>query len=562
MKCFNDTYEYADDVDPKTNQYGIVDFSKIEYVEARYVKHFDPENNGNPCIEALPRPRSLEECTLDYFKPILGYSMSEIQALPSGERIYRLNQLRKLRLPIAFDYMLEVEMHNALIRSYENRYQFYDPEIPVWMAVDRSNGVKFPEQAKNDTCGKYITNKTSSVSGWSLLGGSGTGKSSAIDILKSHYPQVIEHPLTKGNLKQIVFLHVSCPANSNFKVLYSTIGREIDNALSYTTSVYQNLLSNSKDPISTVVQLIQNFCIGIIIFDEIQEIDFAGTKSNTFASLVTIGELSGVAIAVSGLESAYSKMFKKVYTARRVGKVISSNRYCFDKSSLKTLMSLIFSYQWFDKKVSLTDEIVDRFELYTGGRIDQLITLYSYMNYEYLISPENKRPEINGKFVDLCIEKYYGDMRKLLAEATIYHKKNGDFDGRMLEAFEKAKQNLHDLLGDDEQADMAEHLSSQETLQAMNSFANTQSNVVQNVQKLFPQFEISQIIETLKTVYNEPGSSCLDDSVLSGRVIQVLLGTTNSSSLEDTSKKPKIAKKKRPDANLLKQNLLNVYHQQ
>ena len=95
----------------------------------------------------------------------------------------------------------------------------------------------------------------------------------------------------------------------------------------------------------------------------------------------------------------------------------------------------------------------------------------------------------------------------------------------------------------------------------MNSFANTQSNVVQNVQKLFPQFEISQIIETLKTVYNEPGSSCLDDSVLSGRVIQVLLGTTNSS-LEDTSKKPKIAKKKRPDANLLKQNLLNVYHQQ
>lgn len=96
MKCFNDTYEYADDVDPKTNQYGIVDFSKIEYVEARYVKHFDPENNGNPCIEALPRPRSLEECTLDYFKPILGYSMSEIQALPSGERIYRLNQLRKL----------------------------------------------------------------------------------------------------------------------------------------------------------------------------------------------------------------------------------------------------------------------------------------------------------------------------------------------------------------------------------------------------------------------------------------------------------------------------------
>lgn len=61
MKCFNDTYEYAADVDPKTNQYGIVDFSKIEYVEARYVKHFDPENNGNPCIEALPRPRSLED---------------------------------------------------------------------------------------------------------------------------------------------------------------------------------------------------------------------------------------------------------------------------------------------------------------------------------------------------------------------------------------------------------------------------------------------------------------------------------------------------------------------
>lgn len=93
---------------------------------------------------------------------------------------------------------------------------------------------------------------------------------------------------------------------------------------------------------------------------------------------------------------------------RLTGKNRLQNGHDYDKPSLKTLMSLIFSYQWFDKKVSLTDEIVDRFELYTGGRIDQLITLYSYMNYEYLISPENKRPEINGKFVDLCIEKYYG----------------------------------------------------------------------------------------------------------------------------------------------------------
>lgn len=78
----------------------------------------------------------------------------------------------------------------------------------------------------------------------------------------------------------------------------------------------------------------------------------------------------------------------------------------------------------------------------------------------------------------------------------------------------------------------------------------------------FIQHFISFFFNEPILVFNEPGSSCLDDSVLSGRVIQVLLGTTNSSSLEDTSKKPKIAKKKRPDANLLKQNLLNVYHKQ
>lgn len=60
MKCFNDTYEYAADVDPKTNQYGIVDFSKIEYVEARYVKHFDPRIMAIPVSKHCPDLEALK----------------------------------------------------------------------------------------------------------------------------------------------------------------------------------------------------------------------------------------------------------------------------------------------------------------------------------------------------------------------------------------------------------------------------------------------------------------------------------------------------------------------
>ena len=72
-------------------------------------------------------------------------------------------------------------------------------------------------------------------------------------------------------------------------------------------------------------EYVEKFAIGIIIFDEIQLLDFSHTRENSFDSLLTLSNRTKVATAVVGTEDAKAKMFKTLRTARRVGNVINGN---------------------------------------------------------------------------------------------------------------------------------------------------------------------------------------------------------------------------------------------
>ncbi len=400
-------YEYTE-IEGYDSQYKNEDFEFGVPVEAIYVKSKVSTDRGNPFIEALPFPRVEGDVVCAYEKGLPDYDLDEAKTLPKTEKLLQLEELKKLRFVLPFHEELEMRFYNALRVSYRMRE----------FVFSRNNGLQ--RNTKNEDvvqAGRVIGNPADAANaGFSLIGYSGCGKSTAIHTLLSRYPQVIVHKVGDGYFTQIVYLVVNCVANSNFSALYEGIGAAIDRALGNITPTYAAEISKTATlgkKAEKIKGFIDKFGIGAIIFDEIQLIDFSSTRENSFESLLTLVNRTKMALIVVGTEDAKSKMFKELRTARRVGPVISGDLYCGNKSFFSLLVRMLLRYQWFDKTIEATDEIIDALYDVTKGVIDQLISIYTAMHYEYL-SRDDKRVNIDADFIRKVAKKYYPEMQYIL----------------------------------------------------------------------------------------------------------------------------------------------------
>ena len=406
-KIYKEAYEYAA-LNNNERQYDHIDLKSSMYVDAAYVKSCIPEDNGNRFIEALPFPRSMEESKVAYNLPLLTYDYEKEQSLPAEQRQLMVHRLRDIRFPLPHQSKLEQVVYNSLCLSYRARYRTEDDEMDF--DIDLGNG---PERG----CSRLLGDSASAANaGFALLGYSGSGKSSTLHTLLSNYPQVIFHRICEYRIPQIVYLVVNCVPNSNFAALYVGIGNAIDRALGLDF-VYEKIITRTKslgDKAEKVRQLVERFAIGMIIFDEIQLIDFSSAKENSFESLMVLTNRTKVAIGVVGTMDAYTKMFTSVRTARRVGTLISACQYCESKEYFAFLVHNLMRYQWFDSAVETTNEIIDALYANTHGIIDQLISVYICMHIEYL--SKKRRPKIDAAFIDRVTQLYYPQMKELLGK--------------------------------------------------------------------------------------------------------------------------------------------------
>ena len=184
----------------------------------------------------------------------------------------------------------------------------------------------------------------------------------------------------------------------------------------FITPVYANAISRVKNlgkKAELVKEYVEKFGIGIIIFDEIQFIDFEHTRENTFNALLTLSNRTKVAIAVVGTEDARNKMFRELRTSRRIGVMINGNLYCENKDYFKYLVKSLFRYQWFDTPVEATNELIDALYDVTKGIVDQLVAVYSCMHYDYL--SKKKKPTVDANYVRIVAHKFYPGIQAVLA---------------------------------------------------------------------------------------------------------------------------------------------------
>lgn len=411
MSVLNWDYEYAD-LEDGEGQYDSINLHNVNSVDAVYIPAEFPMDKGNPFIEALPMPREGSDVRRSYNRQIIGYDANKVAEMSDYQRIRAISQLRALRFPLPFDERLETTIYNTLVTSYRNRKLRGSFDTPIeYNAHD----------TEQETFGSLKGRKDGAANaGFSLIGFSGCGKSTALGFAFDHIPQVIYHNINGYRIPQIVYLNVSCFHNNNMSALYIGIGAAIDEALENSKPIYTNIIKREHtvgEKEVKVNELVEKFNIGLIVFDEIQLLSFSPTdesdrtSKSSFGSLMTLQNNTKVAIGIVGTEEAYEKMFPNLQTARRIGQNINASTYCSSKSFFATLAKELLKYQWFDQRVNFDKAMLQALYDESHGIIDQMVGIFSAMQYEYFY--QDKNVTINADYIKKVAGSYYPGLSRL-----------------------------------------------------------------------------------------------------------------------------------------------------
>lgn len=330
----------------------------------------------------------------------------ELSSMDEYERCDTVEALDDFRIALPFHAMVELEFHRALVRSYKKREIMEDPDV----------NLKYTMENKDMVSHNCIVSRNFSdpALGFTLLGTSGCGKSTGINMLLENYPQVIIHePDTWQRTVQIVYLHIHCPQNSNFNLLYRTIGRAFDRALGNLNPIYETLLTAGRDlgtKYATLRNLVERFAVGMIILDEIELLDTKSTKETSFEMFMQLSNETGVAVSVIGTMDAYTDIFSKRRTARRTGVFIEAAKYCTKKKQFEKIVNNLTMFQWRPDPVYYDDALVNALFEATDGVISDLIEIYKQIQKDYL---RTKRENVTPDYIVSIADKYYKGLREI-----------------------------------------------------------------------------------------------------------------------------------------------------
>lgn len=378
-------------------------------MEARYWKQNG--HLGNPDICSLPRAADITELLKQNNIPISGYDPAKVKMASLSERKRQLISLKKIRYPIPFHSLIEYHLSTALISSYASRRNGIT-------AMARPIKVAGEEMETNII--SYANDISANVLGFSIVGTSGVGKSTAFDLTCAKYPRVIRHTFPDGFYTQIPIIRLTAFSNSNLTALFLSFAKQLDQLLD-TGEDHLNVISgkaNLGKIVSIICGWIELYHIGAIAIDEIQFLDFSQSSAKSFENFLTITAQTGVAIVAIGTSEACRLWGGMLRIQRRMAStIIRADSYCKDKKFMSEIIERIWKYQWLDEPAPLTEGLENSMYEESCGSIDLLTTLWMMMQFEVLSNEE--QPTIDEVFVHKVAEKHIKEMRGLLKESLI-----------------------------------------------------------------------------------------------------------------------------------------------
>lgn len=357
------------------------------------VYRHDAVNPGNLFIEALPRPRTIEEIKKDVVR--LGYIPNDAdRKRPAYEQIAQASCIKKLRFVLPMQYQFEEQAYLAMRDAYSHRRLVGGIGTMIPVTMDDRNGSEGLRSEKD--LGDVPV-------GFTLIGYSGCGKSTTVGATLAGIPRRIVHEFPNGRHVQIPCLVVECPPHSSMMGVFASFGESLDEALGNTVPVYAKMLeakgtsrglTNHRDK---VCELILRFSVGLIIIEEAQNLNFSEGNANSFESLLTICNKTKVALAVIGTERTARKIHPNVQISRRLGYEMRADSYCSYRAFFDDLVSKFAPYQWFDEPVTITQDMKDALFEVTHGVIGLLSAVWFYIQEAYINA--HTKPVVDADFI-------------------------------------------------------------------------------------------------------------------------------------------------------------------
>jgi hypothetical protein len=299
------------------------------------VEHY----RGNPLIEALPGIMTTKQV-----KQALSGSIKFDPRFIYTDGTHRVHIIAQLLddffQPLANHLQLESKISILLRQGYVGR-NLSDGSLNTHL----QNG--YERVMKGELEVYRFDHAKSTARSLSLIGCSGSGKSSTLNRILACYPPVIFHE--KYNFTQIVYLKVDCPFDGSLKNLCNHFFRAVD-ALLHTD--YERKYALKRHTVETLMALMSQIAnvhaIGVLVIDEIQHL--SASKSGGIEKMlnffVTLVNVIGLPVIMVGTPKARAIFEMDLRSARRSAGFGSLLWEPMKASSLKTDTDQIKSTEW------------------------------------------------------------------------------------------------------------------------------------------------------------------------------------------------------------------------
>ena len=334
-----------------------------------------PDYRGNPFIEALPEEMDTETAIEMMSEDVLFNENERKQDVQY--RMQCISRLFRYFQPIEHHVDIERRISRCIRQGYLNR-----SPLKKGYAETLLSGYEAqynPEGFQSIKSGF----KPTSI-GFTIIGMSGVGKSTAVERILELYPQVIRHTrYNERNLSvtQITWIKLDCPHDGSIKSLCYQFFDAIDRILE-TGYLNKHKGRGTIDILRIhMAQLASLYSIGVLVIDEIQHLSLAngGGSEKMLNFLVTLVNTIGIPIVLIGTTKAKAIVQSAFRQARRSSG--QQGDLLWDRMkkdvSWDIMVASMWKYQWTKHEVALTQSMKDALYDESQGIIDIAIKLYA-----------------------------------------------------------------------------------------------------------------------------------------------------------------------------------------
>lgn len=271
-----------------------------------------PEYADNPLILALPaftdRKAALEGLSCHFAVS----HAKECTTWSAERRIMAIGRIDRLLLVLPVHVTLLAWMHTALRNHYVRINPVANPHRDLQTAYERVQG------GKPGVVGDLVEGHAACRA---LVGMSGTGKSTAMKLILSLFPPVIQHTTFRGapcRFRQLVWVYVMCPANGSVMAFFKDILTFVDERLDLHLRDEMLASARSQDYVNKITTVLRRWFAGVLVIDEFQNLLKAAASTELLDSVVNLLNSRCCCMMVMGTPETEGIIKTRLRLARRV----------------------------------------------------------------------------------------------------------------------------------------------------------------------------------------------------------------------------------------------------